>query len=332
MVRELEQLGRLSAEGYRSLLSGEADGALREAAERVTLREFGRGVTLRALVEVTSCCGNDCYYCGIRASNREARRYTLTREEIVAACGEAYELGFRTFVLQGGECRGMSDEWLVGVIGELRERYAEATVTLSLGERSRLSYERLFEAGARRYLLRHESFNREHYALLHPPQMSYDRRMECLEALRAIGYKVGTGMMVGSPHQSVDHLVEDLLFIERFKPEMVGIGPFIPHHSTPFGGWAAGSVEMTLRLISIVRLMLPRVWIPSTTALATLTDDGRERGLRAGANVVMPNVTPPERRADYSLYDNKVAFGSEGVEGLSELSARLLRIGREIAE
>ncbi|MFR9565565.1 MAG: [FeFe] hydrogenase H-cluster radical SAM maturase HydE, partial [Rikenellaceae bacterium] len=300
-----ELYGSIGAELYRSLLMGGADEALREAAERVTLREFGGEVMQRALVEVTSCCGNDCYYCGIRASNREARRYTLTREEIVAVCGEAYALGFRTFVLQGGEWRGMSDRWLVGVIEELRQRYTEATVTLSLGERSRGSYERLYEAGARRYLLRHETFNREHYSLLHPPQMSYDRRMECLEALREIGYAVGTGMMVGTPHQSVDHLVEDLLFIERFKPEMVGIGPFIPHHSTPFAAEAVGSVEMTLRLISIVRLMMPRVWIPSTTALATLAEDGRERGLRAGANVVMPKFTPPERQADYSLYDNK---------------------------
>ncbi len=329
----------LPAEGYRELLRGGEDLELRRAAECVTLREFGRGVYVRALIELTNRCRNNCYYCGIRVASRDVERYTLSRNEVLSACGEAYTLGFRTFVLQGGEREWGRDgerEWardggeLVELVGEIHGRYPKCAITLSLGEMERDMYERLFEAGASRYLLRHETYNRAHYELLHPASMSWAKRMEALDVLKDIGYQVGVGMMVGSPYQCVEHLVEDLLFIERFRPKMVGIGPFIPHHATPFATEPAGDLEMTLRLISIVRLINPRMLIPSTTALATLCEGGRERGILAGANVVMPNVTPANQRNNYTLYDNKAAFGSESAEGLQLLREQLNKIDREI--
>lgn len=329
-ISRLLDSGELPTEGYRELLMGGSDDLLREAAERETMRQFGRGIYVRALIEVTNYCRNSCYYCGIQAANREVERYALSSDTILAACDEAYRLGFRTFVMQGGESPHMSDEWVEGVVREIKSRYSDCAVTLSLGEWSEDSYLKWFEAGASRYLLRHETFNRDHYSQLHPSSMSYEKRHRALRALRAIGYQVGTGMMVGSPFQSIDHLVEDLKFIESFRPEMVGIGPFIPHHVTRFAEFEAGSVEMTLRLISIVRLMNPKALIPSTTALATLSRDAQMQALVAGANVVMPNVTPQALRGRYALYDNKAAFGSESAEGLKILSDRVLSVGREI--
>ncbi len=328
-INRLLERGSIPEEVYRDLLRGAADRELQRAAEQVTLREFGRGVYVRALIEVTNRCRNNCYYCGIRAANVEVERYLLTHDEILRSCEVAYGLGFRTFVLQGGEGT-ISCEWIEEVVSKIHHRYTDCAITLSLGEMSKEAYERLFEAGASRYLLRHETYNQSHYEQLHPATMSWQRRMEALQALRDVGYQVGTGMMVGSPHQTLDHLVEDLLFIERFRPEMVGIGPFIPHHATPFAEFSAGDIEMTLRLISIIRLMNPKVLIPSTTALATLSESGRERGILAGANVVMPNVTPPSERRNYTLYDNKAAFGSESAEGLQQLMSRLMQIDREI--
>ncbi len=329
-INRLIESGRLPREGYEELLAGGADEQLRNSAEEITLREFGRGVYVRALLEITNYCRNNCYYCGIRCSNRDVERYRLTHDEIVEACEGAYALGFRTFVLQGGEDPHMSDEWVVEVVSHLSHHFEGSAVTLSLGERGADVYRRLFEAGASRYLLRFESSDRCHYESMHPRTMSFESRFEALESLRRVGFQVGTGMMVGAPNQSISNIVDDLLYLEHFRAEMVGIGPFIPHSSTPFASFEAGDVDMTLRLISILRLMHPRALIPSTTALATLAEDGRERGILAGANVVMPNVTPPSRRNDYSLYDNKAAFGAEGVEGLQLLSSRLHAIGREI--
>ncbi|MFI3304965.1 MAG: [FeFe] hydrogenase H-cluster radical SAM maturase HydE [Rikenellaceae bacterium] len=329
-ISRLHDTGSLPREGYEALLSGDSDDALREAAQRVTLREFGRGVYVRALVEISNYCRNNCYYCGIRSANRDVVRYRLSQQQIVEACEGAYALGFRTFVLQGGEDPQMSDEWVVELVEQLSSRFDGSAVTLSLGERSREVYQRFYDAGASRYLLRFESSDKLHYQQLHPLSLSCDSRFEALAALRSVGYQVGTGMMVGSPHQSLSNLVDDLIFLEEFRAEMVGIGPFIPHSATPFADFAAGDVAMTLRLISILRLMHPRALIPATTALATLAEDGRERGILAGANVVMPNVTPPSRRGDYALYDNKAAFGSESMEGLQLLAERLRAIGREI--
>ncbi|MFI3303682.1 MAG: [FeFe] hydrogenase H-cluster radical SAM maturase HydE [Rikenellaceae bacterium] len=328
----LRDQSSLPSEGYRALLESRDDEAeyLFRSAREVADRIFGREVFVRGLIEITNRCRNNCYYCGIRASNREVERYSLSRDQILECCRRGDELGFRTFVFQGGEDPTMSDEWLIELVERVRKEYPTTAITLSLGERSRDVYEWLFEAGANRYLLRHESCNAEHYGVLHPSGMSIESRVHALEELRDIGYQVGTGIMVGSPHQTIDHIIEDVEYIERFKPQMVGIGPFIPHHATPFAHYEAGGVGLTLKLISIFRLINPTALIPSTTALATLSKDGRERGILAGANVVMPNISPTDIRSSYSLYDNKAAFGAESGEGLSQLGERLSSIGYSI--
>jgi biotin synthase len=335
LIDSLENNGRLDMEEYRLLLESAADSAVldyaaaraRSAAQRV----FGAMVYVRGLIEITNHCRNDCYYCGIRRSNRAVERYRLTAEEILECCREGHGLGFRTFVLQGGEDAGLSDDAITGIVGAIRAEFPDSAITLSLGEKSAEAYRRFFEAGANRYLLRHETASPEHYAMLHPPSMSFERRMEALQTLRAIGFQTGTGMMVGSPGQTLDDLVEDIAFIERFRPQMIGLGPYIPQCDTPLAGNPAGSVKVTLMLLSIFRLMFPRALIPATTALASLVPDGRIRGILAGANVVMPNLSPESMRARYAIYDNKRSFGSEAAEGLRTLAEELATVGYEIS-
>ena len=334
LIDKFRREHRLTAGEYKHLLlCRDADTLeyLRMQAQEVTFGRFGNEVFIRGLIEIGNQCHNNCYYCGIRIGNRSLPRYELSREMILDCCREGYRLGFRTFVLQGGESSSMTNEWIEEIVSAIHGEFPDCAITLSLGEKFRDAYERFFRAGANRYLLRHETYNKEHYRLLHPAVMSYDKRLQCLYRLKKIGYQTGTGMMVGSPGQTVDHLVEDVLFIEQFRPEMIGIGPFIPHHDTPFASYPAGSVEMTLRLLSIFRLMHPAALIPATTALATLVADGRERGIQAGANVVMPNLSPTEQREKYSLYDNKASFGAEAAEGLRQLAERLNAIGYKIS-
>lgn len=300
------------------------------AARTSAIKQFGHNIYIRGLIEFTNYCKNDCYYCGIRCSNQKARRYRLTKEQILSCCRSGYSLGFRTFVLQGGEDPFFTDKIMVDIITAIKKAHPDCAVTLSIGERSYVSYKAMFEAGADRYLLRHETANPEHYARLHPPKLSLASRLECLQMLKEIGYQVGTGFMVGSPYQTIDNLIEDLLFIRDFKPHMIGIGPFIPHHDTPFHAKAAGTMEQTLRLIAILRLMLPKALIPATTALGTISPDGREQGILAGANVVMPNLSPVEVRKDYLLYDNKICTGEEAAECNFCLQSRLQSIGYQI--
>ena len=325
----------LTAEEYRSLLLCEdtmTNGYLQEKAQQTTIARFGRFVFIRGLIEISNRCRNNCLYCGIRKSNTMVSRYSLTRETILSCCREGYALGFRTFVLQGGEDVSQTDDWVEKTVACIRKEFPDCAITLSLGEKTKEAYQRFFEAGANRYLLRHETFNEAHYRSLHPSDMNRDHRLQCLEALKEIGYQTGTGIMAGSPGQTIDHLVEDLLFIERFQPEMIGIGPFIPHADTPFANEPAGSIDLTLKLLSFFRLMHPSALIPSTTALASLSADGRERGILAGANVVMPNLSPSSVRKKYSLYNNKAAFGSEAAEGLKELEKQLGKIGYTISK
>jgi len=300
------------------------------AARQVRHNVYGNKVYIRGLIEVSSYCKNNCYYCGIRCENHHADRYRLSDDAILECCDTGYRAGFRTFVLQGGEDRYFNDDRLEKLIRTIKERYPDTAVTLSLGERSRESYQRLFDAGADRYLLRHETANGAHYRKLHPDNLSLEHRMDCLQDLKEIGYQVGCGMMVGSPYQTMDHLIEDLRFLQRFQPQMVGIGPFLPHKDTPFGDRAPGSAEITLRLLAIIRLMLPHVLLPATTALATAEEDGRERGILAGANVVMPNLSPADVRKKYMLYDNKRSFGSEAAECLELLRASMENLGYEV--
>ena len=304
---------------------------LYERARSQAQAVYGNAIYVRGLIEFTNFCRNDCYYCGIRRGNRQASRYRLTREEILECCKEGYALGFRTFVLQGGEDPWFDDDKIAGLVREIKEAYPDCAVTLSVGEHSYETYKKWFDAGADRYLLRHETANPEHYAKLHPSAMSLAHRMQCLRNLKAIGYQTGCGIMAGSPWQTSENLAEDLLFMRDLEPEMVGIGPFIPHHETPFKDKAPGTLELTLLLLSIVRLMLPRVLLPATTALGTIDSTGREQGVLAGANVVMPNLSPLNVRKKYMLYDNKISTGAEAASNIAELRQRMEAIGYEVA-
>ncbi len=301
--------------------------ALAERAVEIRKKYYGDKVYTRGLIEFTNYCKNDCYYCGIRRSNRNAKRYRLTEEEILACCENGYELGFRTFVLQGGEDPYYTDDRMERIIRSMKEKYPECAVTLSIGERSMESYRRFREAGADRYLLRHETADEAHYRTLHPEEMSLQNRMECLRNLKALGYQVGAGFMVGSPNQTAECLAEDLLFLKDLEPQMVGIGPFIPHHDTAFAKEPAGSVELTLYLLSVIRILLPKVLLPATTALGTMDPRGREKGLAVGANVVMPNLSPVKNRKQYELYDNKICTGEEAAECRGCLSRRVESVG-----
>lgn len=334
IVNKLQQDRTLLPEEFRQLLSdcdAETLRYINERAREVTLRQFGNKIYIRGLIEVSNCCRNNCYYCGIRKGNANIERYRLSEESILECCRQGYELGFRTFVLQGGEDTALTDERMEAIVARIRKPFPDCAITLSLGEKSREVYERFFRAGANRYLLRHETFDEVHYRQLHPAEMSAKRRLRCLQDLKEIGYQTGTGIMVGSPGQTVEHLVQDILFIERLRPEMIGIGPFLPHHDTPFASFPSGTVEQTLLLLSIFRLMHPSALIPATTALATLAPDGRERGILAGANVVMPNLSPREERKKYELYNDKASLGAESAEGLAALQKQLQGIGYEIS-
>ncbi len=300
---------------------------LSEEAVRLRKLYYGDKVFTRGLIEFTNYCKNNCYYCGIRCGNKNARRYRLSREEILDCCENGYGLGFRTFVLQGGEDSFYTDEMLAELIREIKSRYPDCALTLSIGERSLESYRIFREAGADRYLLRHETADEAHYRKLHPENLSLANRKQCLYALKSLGYQVGAGFMVGSPGQTSAELAEDLQFLEELRPEMVGIGPFIPHHDTPFAQEKAGSVEQTLFLLSVIRILLPKSLLPATTALGTLDPRGREKGLLAGANVVMPNLSPVKNRKQYELYDNKICTGEEAAECRGCLSRRVESVG-----
>lgn len=333
LAEKLAQTGKLRDDELFTLLSFDGPGLnelLASRARAVRERVYGRAVYLRGLIEFTNYCKNNCRYCGIRRGNVNARRYRLDEGQILACCDAGYALGFRTFVLQGGEDPYFSDDRLCALVSTIRARHPDCAITLSLGERERESYRRLLEAGADRYLLRHETADRDHYAFLHPPEMSFRHRMQCLYDLKELGYQVGCGMMVGSPGQRTEHLVRDLRFLKEFGPDMVGIGPFIPHHDTEYAHCPPGTAAMTLRLLSIIRLLLPTVLLPATTALGTVDPMGRERGLLAGANVVMPNLSPGDVRDKYLLYDNKICTGDEAAECVRCMEARVARVGYEV--
>lgn len=300
---------------------------LREAAVRERKQIYGDAVFIRGLIEISNICRNDCLYCGIRKSNRSCERYRLSPEEILACAEEGYTLGFRTFVLQGGEDPYYTDEVLSELVSEIKKSHPDCAVTLSMGERSRESYERLYEAGADRYLLRHETADAGHYGRLHPAEMSFAHRMNCLKELKEIGYQTGCGMMVGSPYQTARHLAEDLKFIGEFRPDMCGIGPFIPHRDTPFKDEPAGTLELTCFLLSVIRLIYPPVLLPATTALGTIHPAGREMGIQAGANVVMPNLSPVSVRKKYELYNNKICMGDESAQCFACMSRRMESAG-----
>lgn len=333
LVDRLRQKHELTPDEYRALLimrdPQDIDYLMRQARE-VAQRQFGTAIYLRGLIELSNVCRNDCLYCGIRCSNRKVPRYTLTREQVLASCELGYRIGFRTFVLQGGEWDETRSQWIADLIQDIRQGWPDCAITLSLGEHPRETYALWRRAGADRYLLRHESHNERHYSLLHPQGMTVQHRLQCLGWLKDLGYQVGAGIMVGAPFQSIKNIVEDIEFIVDFKPHMIGIGPFIPQHDTPFARFPSGSVDMTARLYAILRLALPQALIPSTTAMASLEPRGRLKGILAGANVVMPNLSPEDNRKNYALYDNKASLGAESAEGIKELADELATIGYHI--
>ena len=333
LIDKLETMHSLDTEEYAYLVAGRDDDAAEVLAHNaVSIRKkiYGNAVFVRGLIEISNVCKNNCLYCGIRRSNSSCSRYRLTQEQILGCCQEGYDLGFRTFVLQGGEDPALTDEIICGIGRQIKMNFPDCAVTLSLGEKLRESYQSLFDAGADRYLLRHETANPQHYEKLHPSDMSYFNRMSCLGNLKEIGYQVGCGFMVGSPWQTPDCIAEDLKFIEQFQPAMCGIGPFIPHGATPFKNQAAGTLEMTTYLLSIIRLISPGILLPATTALGTIHPTGREQGILAGANVVMPNLSPVNVRSKYELYDHKICTGEESAECRNCLNNRMQAIGYEI--
>lgn len=331
IIEKLYSEKNLTDEEFRALLTDlpEADYLFEKARSRAT-EVYENKVFIRGLIEVSNFCKNDCYYCGIRKCNNKAERYRLSEEEILSACENGHILGFRTFVLQGGEDAYFTDERLCPLVKEIKKRYPDCAVTLSLGERSDESYQKLYEAGADRYLIRHETATEEHYKMLHPEEMSFENRMRCLKTLKKIGFQTGCGFMVGSPYQTIDNIISDLKFIKEFQPQMVGIGPFLPHTDTPFGGENKGSAELTVYLLAIVRLMLPSVLLPATTALGTAEQGGREMGILAGANVIMPNLSPQRAREKYTLYNNKLHTGTENAYQLEKLKEQIAKIGYRI--
>lgn len=335
LIEQLATEHKLHAPAMEQLLYSAAHEShtleqLRQAAVSVTHHQFGKGIYVRGLIELSSYCHCNCLYCGLRRANTHAERYRLTSDQILTCCQEGYRLGLRTFVLQGGEDATHTDSWLIALISSIRTHCPDAAITLSLGERSEASYIALREAGAHRYLLRHEAANTTLYSTLHPHGRSLVQRLACIESLQRAGYQTGMGMMVGVQGQHIAHLTEDLLLMSTMRPAMVGIGPFIPHHATPLGSEPPGDLSLTLATIAIARLLLPHALIPSTTALATLSPQGRLLGILSGANVVMPNLSPPNVRAKYAIYENKAAWGTEATEGLSALSDELHSIGYHI--
>ena len=335
LISRLAKDHSLTLEEYELLISERTDEAadeLRRLAVETRKKHYGNSVYIRGLIEISNICKNDCLYCGIRRSNRDCERYRLTKEQILSCCDEGYALGFRTFVMQGGEDAYFTDERLCDIVSAIKGKYPDCAVTLSMGERSRESYERLYAAGADRYLLRHETATAEHYEKLHPSEMRFEERMQCLRDLKDIGFQTGCGFMVGSPYQTYADIARDLKFIEEFKPQMCGIGPFIPHKATPFASFDAGTVELTCYLLSIVRLICPTVLLPATTALGSIEEGGRERGILSGANVVMPNLSPVDNRKKYELYNNKLYSNAESAQAKAELEKRIKSIGYEVVE
>lgn len=333
LVQEIENKKDITKEQLKVILSVEeelCERLLYPRARAIADCIYGKQVFVRGLIEFTNYCKNDCYYCGIRSGNANASRYRLSEEQILSCCETGYELGFRTFVLQGGEDGYFTDERICSLVRQIREKYPDCAITLSIGEKEKESYAKYKEAGADRYLLRHETADRAHYESLHPSEMSFEHRIQCLRDLKELGYQTGCGFMVGSPKQTIDTLYQDLQFIRELSPEMVGIGPFISQKDTPFAKEKSGTMEQTLRLLAIIRMLHPHVLLPATTALGTIHPKGREKGILAGANVVMPNLSPVSVRDKYKLYDNKICTGDEAAECRLCLQGRMKSIGYEV--
>lgn len=330
IINKLKNSQKLTYDEFLFLLNNRDDNLaekLKQLAVQKRKQRFGNDVFIRGLIEFTNYCKNNCYYCGIRCGNKNADRYRLTKEQILDCCDQGYQIGYRTFVLQGGEDAFFTTDNIADIVYAIKQKYPDCAVTLSVGEHSKQTYQKWFDAGADRYLLRHETVDNEHYQKLHPDNMSLQNRLECLQNLKDIGYQVGCGIMVGSPFQTNECIAKDLVFMQEFKPHMVGIGPFIPHKDTPFANHSAGSIKLTLFLLSLIRIILPDVLLPATTALGSIDPQGRELGILAGANVCMPNLSPQSVREKYTLYNNKLSSGAESAQQFEQLNQRLNKIG-----
>ena len=333
LIEKLNNKSKLSIDDYQYILENytkEDFDYIKDIASKIAIENFGKKIYFRGIIEFSNICKNDCLYCGIRRSNDNVERYRLTLDQILECCAEGYEYGYRTFVLQSGEDGHFNDETMVNVVSSIREKYKDCAITLSIGERSRESYKKLFDAGANRFLLRHEAANKELYEKIHPSSQSWEERFRCLRDLKDIGYQVGAGMMIGVPYQTLRNIAEDLVFIQDFNPHMVGIGPFIPHKDTPFREEKAGSIEISLLTLSLVRIMLPKVLLPSTTALGSLDGEGRKQGVLHGCNVIMPNLSPMSVRKKYLLYDNKAGIDNDAKTSIDILRKQMEEIGYEV--
>lgn len=330
MIEKLYRTNSLSRNELITLIQEnikQMDPKLQEAAFRTRQKYYDKNVFFRGLIEVSNYCKNNCYYCGIRRDNLSAHRYRLDKQDILDCCKSGYDLGFKTFVLQGGEDGYYTDEKVVDIVQSIKGAYPDSAITLSLGEKPYETYQKYYKAGADRYLLRHETATEQHYGILHPKEMTFKKRKQCLYDLKEIGFQVGAGFMVGSPNQTIENMADDLLFLKQLDPHMVGIGPFIPHHDTVFAKETSGTLEATLLMLALTRLLLPKVLLPATTALGTIDPLGREMGLKAGANVVMPNLSPKDVRKDYSLYDDKVSSGDEAAESMKAIADKIIKAG-----
>ena len=333
LIDKLYYTHSLSLDEHEYLIENRNDEAtklLKSYAIETRKKYYSNHIFVRGLIEISNVCKNDCYYCGIRKSNKNCDRYRLTKEEILECCDEGYGLCFRTFVLQGGEDGTFTDEWLCDLISKIKHNHPDCAVTLSLGERTKESNQKLFLSGADRYLLRHETADELHYSKLHPSELTLNNRIRCLYDLKEIGYQVGCGFMVGSPHQTAKNIAQDLKFIEDFSPDMCGVGPFIPHKDTIFKDEKAGDADLCCYLLSIIRLIKPNILLPATTALGTIENDGREKGVLSGANVIMPNLSPLSVRKKYALYDGKISTGEESAQSLERLKKSMNAIGYEV--
>lgn len=333
LIDKLEKDKTLSPFEFAQLLE-EHDATLREyayaRARKVAKQHFNNKIFIRGLIEFSNVCHRNCLYCGIRKDNANVKRYFLDTQTILACCEEAYALGFRTFVLQSGELDNTCEDTMVECIGLIKAHYPDCAITLSMGEKPKEVYEAYYKAGADRYLLRHETSNPIHYEKLHPKGMQVETRKKCLQNLKEIGFQVGSGMMIGSPYQRIDNIIEDFYYLQELQPAMIGMGPYLPHEDTPFYEQPAGDLDLTLFVLALLRLQFPTVLLPSTTALASLVENGRELGILAGANVVMPNISPQAMREHYSLYDHKASSGAEAKEGLEDMKKRMQAIGYEV--
>ncbi len=329
LIDKIYNTNTATAEEFYKILTeiGDDREYLLEKARQTAQKTFGNKVYIRGLIEFTNYCKNNCYYCGLRCGNTKADRYRLTKEEILRCCENGYAAGFRTFVLQGGEDNWFTDEIMCDIISEIRKKYPDCAITLSIGEKSKEAYKSFFEAGANRYLLRHETADSGHYSKLHPENLTLENRMQCLKSLKEIGFQTGVGFMVGSPYQTMENIVNDLMFIKDFKPHMIGVGPFIPHADTPFKDEKSGDADLTVIILALIRLTNPKALLPATTALGTVESKGRQRGILAGANVVMPNLSPVDVRKKYLLYNEKLCTNAEAAEGIQLLKAELDEIG-----